>query len=399
MKPTFRETADKQLSEIKFTDSMKFSVLVHGRRRFHRVSRIVLAVACTGILLTCALLLRFGIPLSFPDTVVSPGLPSGQSFSSQHCVVTITGCRWEGHWLSIDYAVTSRAETPALIIRSPFYTESEVLIENTESTYFKAYAEEALYIKPGETIELTSHLRAEDCQPGQTIAVNLRVDMLAPIIDILTPEKLPATADGPFLVKLDEHRIDIISGTREVSGTSNSVSGSATEYIDYPTAVWTSTLERNYASVPIQLVRDGIASDREKVEVCFTVTTPASYVGSTMIRSGATSGNGLFSVEIDRAYFYSDSTELSLIITPEKPLLRKDSRTFSVRFTSADGELCETFELTPWLLPAAAGASNVVRCYFDRALEFPPAEVSVICEWSDGDASGTAEATFARKQY
>lgn len=399
MKPKFRDIADRQLSDVKFTDSMKLYVLVHGRRRFRRVSRSILAAACACLLLACALLLRFGVRHSFPDTVVSPGNMSSQSFSSQHCTVTITGCRWNGHKLSIDYAVTSNAGAPALIIRSPFYTESDALVEDSESVYFKAYAEEALYICPGETLELTSQLRAEDCHPGQTIAINLRVDMLAPVIDVLRPEELPASADGPFLVKLDERRVDIISGTRQVSGSSGSVSGSATEYIDYPTAVWTSTLDRSYASLPIQLVRDGVASDREKVEVCFTITAPASYVDSAMIRSGATSGNGLFSVEIDLAYFCSDSTELSLTITPEKPLLRKDSRTFFVRFTSADGELVKTFELTPWMLPAADGDSDAIRCYFDRTLDFTPDEVAVICEWSGGGASGSAEAVFARKQY
>lgn len=396
MKPTFRETADRQLAEMKFTESMRLSVLVQGRRRHVALRRSLIAVACALVLLLGFVAYRFALPGNAPDTVAAYGQDGALSFSSPRCRLAITSVRWEGYWLTIEYTLTSTADESVLMVRSPFTADDDALIEDTSGAYFKAYAEEALCLQPGETLCLTARLRIENCAPGQTLELRLRADLFTPAIEISIPEDLLTNAEGPFLVKLDEHRVDIISAARGSKNASAATTPSeCVEYIDYPTSVWTSTADRSYATLPGMLVNDGIAAEYEKLGAYFFVTVPGELTTQSMIRSGATAGNGLFSVEIDDAVFSPDSTAFSIIIRPEKPLLRKEARKFYAQFSSADGALCEKVELTPYILPASEASSANLICYYDGVLGFAPANVTIICEWSDGDISGTAEAVFA----
>ena len=69
MRPTFRETADKKLSEMTFTENMCLSVIVRGRRRVHYVRRFAAAAAALIIILTGISAAVFFRPETAPDNV------------------------------------------------------------------------------------------------------------------------------------------------------------------------------------------------------------------------------------------------------------------------------------------------------------------------------------------
>lgn len=389
MKPTFRETVDKQLGGMRFTDEMKLHVLAGCRRRRFSPHRLIFAAACAALLIIGAgLMLRMGLQ-SAPDTVAAPGYPVGQRFSSPGYDLVIDSYEWVGYELTIGCTVFSRADSPALIIRSPFECEGR-LIEDGDA-FLRPYAENALIISPGGQVRFEVTLRMHGCAPGQTFPIRLRADFMQPAAEILSPGNVPATTDTPMLVSDGSGSVDLISGAyADRYGD--------TVFIDYPTPVWAVTMERNYAQLPRMLIDDGIAGGAyETIEASLTATVPSTSRTGTLITNAAEAGNGLFYVTAESAAFTPDGSALHAVIVPGRALMRKAEYTFAIRFTGAGGALEEEYSIAPYIVNTAYDGS--ITIYFDSLLDFAPESIVFTCEWTDGGASGAAEAAFDHDSF
>lgn len=387
MKPTFREAADERLAALKFSDDMKLAVLAGCRRRRFPAARLLIAAACIVLLAAGAGMFMHFRPSGAPDTVAAPGYPVGQRFSSPSCDLVIDSYEWNGYDLTIGFTVTSRADYRAIMIRSPFESEGK-LVEST-GIAFRPYAENALVIDPGERVHFTIKLRMNNCAPGMTFPIRMQTDFLQPISDIIPAENVPEAADAPMLVSEGDITADIISGT--YADRYGDI-----QYIDWPTPVWAHTADRNYAVVRRMPANEGLVYDNsEKIDISLTVTVPStSRTGTLVTRS--TTGNGLFYVTIESAVLTPTGSALQAVIVPAAPLTRKESYDFTLSFTAAGGTLSCEYPIASYIIYNSNGE---ILIYFDRTLDFAPETITFTCEWTDGGASGVAEAAFDRSSY
>lgn len=173
MKPSFREAADKRLNELTFTDTMKLSVLVRGRRSARPRYLRYAAVACALLLMVSAFALLSIKP--HPDRIIIPDLPAGQKFSSPGMDIVVTSSSWDGYYLSIDYTVSSSFSEDTVIALAPFTSSDASLIEMTGG--IPAAEETMVCLSPGKAVSRTAKLRIDGCKPGDTVEARLEADL------------------------------------------------------------------------------------------------------------------------------------------------------------------------------------------------------------------------------
>lgn len=321
MKPTFREAVDKQLSGIKFTDEMKLNVLIQSRRRRHIHSAVFAVTACACAVFAGAFFLYNRIPA--PDPRITDAPPSILTVSSENADIAINSCEWEGYYLNIDYTVSSKSQNVVQLKSSPFITADNALIETENGMPVSESTERALYLAPGESIQHTASLRADRCQPEDTVEIKLASDIY--------------------------------------------------------------TLDNS--SIP------------EHVDTLITAEVPSDFHKGTYINSGETSANGMFSVEINKGYFNPEETSLLFTITSSRTLLRKSDTSFRIRFTNEAGDVSVEYPLNPSKVNSNSSRTGEDIFSFNTVLNFAPAEIRIICEWSEDGNNGTAEAVFAGSAY
>ena len=321
MKPTFREAVDKQLSGIEFSDEMKLNVLIQSRRRRHIHRAAFAAAACACAVFAGAFFLHSR--LSAPDPVFSETPPALLTVSSENADIAVNSCEWQGYYLNIGYTVTSKSENVVQLKSSPFIAADNALIEIENGMPVSEDTERAIYLAPGESIQHTASLRADRCQPDDTVEIKLASD-----IYILDNSSIP-----------------------------------------------------------------------EHVDTLLTAEVPSDFRKGTYISSGETAANGMFSVEINKGYFDPDETSLLFTITSSRTLLRKSGASFRIRFTNEAGDVSVEYPLNPSKVNSNAGRTGEDIFSFNTVLHFAPAEIRIICEWSEDGNIGTAEAVFAGSTY
>lgn len=307
MKENFRQAADRQLSDVKFTESMKLNVLASAARTKRPAYTKYLAAAAILVIIFGAALM-YGISPS-PDNIAgnNPGITQ---FTSDDIHLTVTSVDWSGYFLTVGYTLESKAETDLNIEISPFIVEDDALYADAGT--------ETFILASGERVLLTSCLKAADCRPGQNTAVRFTAKATAPGKAAYV---LPASID---------------------------------------------------------------------------VTVPAEMRLGTIIKTGETSSNGLFSATVGEAVFTPQRTSLKLTVSAEQALRQKESCEFFITFSSADGDIRETFPLPEYRVQEEYSVIHETLYIFDETLSFAPAEITITCDWKKGDTSGTAEACFGR---
>lgn len=173
MKPSFRETADDRLSDLKFSESMKLSVLVQGRRSARPGYIRYAAIACAFIVMLGAFMFLKIAP--GPDRQILTVLPAGQRFSSPGMEIVVTSTNWDGYYMTIDYTVSSSSSEDTVIALTPFSTADGSLIDITDG--LPTPAESLVCLSPSKSVSRTANLRINDYQPGETVEVRLEADM------------------------------------------------------------------------------------------------------------------------------------------------------------------------------------------------------------------------------
>jgi len=173
LKPSFREAADRRLNELTFTDTMKLSVLVQGRRSTRPRYLRYAAMACALLLMVSAFALLSINP--HPDRISIPDLPAGQKFSSPGMDIVVTSSSWDGYYLSIDYTVSSNSDDDIVIALSPFTSSGASLVEMADGV--PAVEETIVCLSPGKTVSHTARLRIDGCKPGDSAEARLEADL------------------------------------------------------------------------------------------------------------------------------------------------------------------------------------------------------------------------------
>jgi len=212
MRPTFRETADNKLSEMKFSETMRLSVIVRGRRRVHYVRRFAAAAAALIMILTGISAAVFFRPDSAPDYVASPGPTYEYTdlaiFSSENFDVYVTDFDQSGMQINMKWRLVSRADYDALVIRSPFFDDemkpqNEVEITETAcEPEFPSYAEQAVLLPAGGQLSFSAQLSLSEWNPGEEALASVRFDFLKPAIGF-TPTEYVTLTESPILIDLD----------------------------------------------------------------------------------------------------------------------------------------------------------------------------------------------------
>lgn len=136
-----------------------------------------------------------------------------------------------------------------------------------------------------------------------------------------------------------------------------------------------------------------------ELPVSIVITVPADMRTGTIIKSGETSSNGLFSATINEAVFIPEKTELKMTVSAEHALRSKEEYAFFITLSSSDGKLSETFPLSEYTVLKEDDMVSESVYLFDETLSFAPAEITVTCEWKNGDTSGTADASFGKSAH
>ncbi|MBQ4089144.1 MAG: hypothetical protein IJC56_04600 [Clostridia bacterium] len=283
MRPTFRETADKKLSEMTFTENMRLSVIVRGRRRVHYVRRFAAAAAALIIILTGISATVFFRPKSAPDHVASPGQTydylSPAIFSSENFDVYVTEFDQSGMHIDMEWRLVSRADYDALVIRSPFFDDemkpqSKVEISETFcEPEFPSYAEQAVLLPAGGQLQFSAQLSLSEWNPGEEALASVRFDFLKPAL-AFTPTELMTLTEAPLLIDLDGVHIDIARAATERTDNLNTVIPENEQIVvrDWPDDTWAYYKTCDYYYMPRWLETDGFVADEgEKIEVSFAL--------------------------------------------------------------------------------------------------------------------------------
>ena len=284
MRPSFRETADNKLSEMKFTENMYLSVIVRSRRRVHYVRRLAAAAAALIIILTgisAALIYR---PDSAPDYVASPSQTYDYRdpviFSSENFDVYVTEFDQSGMYINLEWCLVSRAGYDAIVIRSPFYDDemkpqNEVKITETYcEPEFPSYAEQAILLPAGGQAGFSAQLSLSEWKSGEEALASVRFDFLKPAIGFTSAEHI-TLAESPLLIDLDGIHIDIARSATENTDNTTTVMLENLQIVlrDWPNDEWMYNKTCDYYYMPGWLEADGIAADEgEKIEVSFELT-------------------------------------------------------------------------------------------------------------------------------
>ena len=310
MKDNFREIADRKLSDVTFTDSMKLHVLASARRRQKPAYLKYIAAAAMLIVIFGSVLIYGTSPA--PDNIAG-NIPAMYRFANDDILLTVTYLDWSGYCLNISYTLKSKAETELEIEIGPFTAENDSLYAENEAAL--------LTLMPGEHANLSSCMTIAKCRPGQDTAISFTAKVAAP--------------------------------------------GKA------------------FSELPVSIA----------------ITVPDDIRTGTIIRSGETSANGLFSATISEAVFTPEKTELKMTVSTEHALRRKEEYAFFLTLSSSDGKLRETFPLSEYTVLNEDVIVSESVYLFDETLSFAPAEITVTCEWKNCDTSGTAEASFGKSTH
>lgn len=294
MRPTFRETVDKELSNLKFTENMRLSVIVHGRRRVHYTRRIVSIAAVFLLLLSGVTVFLSLRPDAAPDriAVTSPieNPASENIYSSDNFDVILNSFSHEGMHLYLSYSLASRADHDVIVIRSPFEDDdiniqNRITIEETKvEPAFAPYAEQAIYLPAGGCIDFEMTVSMGSWLPGDTAELKLRFDFLKPAIDI-TPEKNISLTDAPLLILTDELHVDIAHAVTALTEIPIEIIPENQKYTirDWPNDLWAHSMDRSYSDLPRQLAKDGVTEDDgERIDLEFSLyNQPGTLVVET----------------------------------------------------------------------------------------------------------------------
>lgn len=284
MRPTFRETADKKLSEMTFTENMCLSVIVRGRRRVHYVRRFAAAAAALIIILTGISAAVFFRPEIAPDNVASPGQAleylSPTIFSSENFDVYVTEFDQAGMYIDMEWRLVSRADYDAIVIRSPFFDDEmkpQNKVEIAEISCepeFPSYAEQAVLLPAGGQLSFSAQLSLNEWKPGEEALACVRFDFLKPAIGF-TPTEFMTLTESPILIDLDGVHIDIARAATERTDNLNTVIPENEQIVvrDWPDDTWAYYKTCDYYYMPRWLETDGFVADEgEKIEVLFSLS-------------------------------------------------------------------------------------------------------------------------------
>lgn len=284
MRPTFRETADKQLSGLKFTENMRLGVIVRGRRRVHYTRRIAAAAAVFLAMLTGISAFFALRPDGAPDNVAAPGSTyeymQPQIFSSENFDIYVTEFDHSGMYIDISYSLVSRAESDVIVIRSPFYDDeprpqNEVTVTETLcEPEFPTFAEQAILLPAGGQTDFDMHLSLSEWKRGEEAVPCVRFDFLKPAVGF-TPAEYLTLAETPLLIELDDIHIDIARAATEKTDNPSTVmvENAQISVRDWPSDTWAYYKTCDYRDVPRWLAADGFVEDEgENIVVSFTLS-------------------------------------------------------------------------------------------------------------------------------